>query len=876
MHFLFNLKVAEKQQALKAFIIAVTLLAHWTPSQAQSKAIDSLWRISKTSTGTKKVDVLNRLVFELIPYGNEEASKVLGEAQILNRELKYEKGEAESLIYEAAIKFANGKSATAISNLKRSISISTRLGENGLKGYALVQLGNVYQSSDALDSAFLFFNQSYTALRDSLHPYYLSRVYSSFASYYKFKGDGSQELKYLQKCLSIRKALNDQSLAWANINLAQYHCDHNELKEAWRYLDEGRKLLGADTVNNEITSALDAQRAMVYFKEGNYKKALILFFSAKRFYQHNDFKRELATLLLNIGLAFDNMGNYETSLKNYFEAMLIVKENNYRFEQTKLEHSIAWAYFRLRQLKIAGQYAQLAIESATTYKHDVELATALNLMGLIKEAEGKYDQAFDYLNKALILRQKIGDQLRIAATLYNIGSVHELSGDMNSAVKFQLQSLELEEANRNLQGMAYSYQRCGSIYTKLRDYKKANNFLDKAEIIAKKINANFILVLVYQAKRDLLIAESKPLEALIYAKLYDAVKDSVFNDNLSSRIGSLENLFQIEEREHQIQLLNQQQKTQSDKLAIQNSQLRQQRIIIIASVAGLLLVCAIAFIVYGYYKKVKSLNQEISEKNEEILAQSEELTESNQTIMRINESLEDRIEQRTAELKQAYKELDIFFYRSSHDFRRPLTTFMGLSEVAKITVKDTAALELFEKVNETARSLDKMLFKLQSISDVGAQELIYKEVFINDVFELALNNFKDELTKKQIQTTLSLRRELSFASYPALVQIIVNNLMENAIAFSDKPTSTINLRAFELRQEIVIEVQDNGQGIEEEYLERVFEMYFRANEKSRGNGLGLYIVKKTLQKIGGRVELTSTYTKGTTVKIFLPSRLPSA
>ncbi len=73
------------------------------------------------------------------------------------------------------------------------------------------------------------------------------------------------------------------------------------------------------------------------------------------------------------------------------------------------------------------------------------------------------------------------------------------------------------------------------------------------------------------------------------------------------------------------------------------------------------------------------LNKAIAEQKEEIQSQSEELTESNQAIYDINQNLEQIIKERTAELVQAYKELDTFFYRASHDFRRPLTTFMGLA-----------------------------------------------------------------------------------------------------------------------------------------------------------------------------------------------------
>jgi signal transduction histidine kinase len=198
---------------------------------------------------------------------------------------------------------------------------------------------------------------------------------------------------------------------------------------------------------------------------------------------------------------------------------------------------------------------------------------------------------------------------------------------------------------------------------------------------------------------------------------------------------------------------------------------------------------------------------------------------------------------------------------------------MGLAEVARVLVKDPAALELFEKVNENALNLDKMLRKLQSVSDVDMQTLIYKEVSIKEIVELELDALKKELSSKKIRTTLSIKLNHPFLSYGALIKIIIQNLLENSIDFCSISSPFIHLLAYDKDGEVVIEVQDNGQGIEPAYLERVFEMYFRANEHSKGNGLGLYIIKKTVQKLNGRVELQSEIGVGTTVKVFFPQRL---
>jgi len=881
--------------------ILMSFVCAWiTPAFAQTEEIDSLQRLSSNLSGTEKVDALNKLALALFPYDQSRFAKTVNEAIALSEELKYDKGKSQALIYLANREFQDGKSESSIRQLKESIRLSAALRDSALRGYGLVQLGRTYQNLDLLDSALYCFNLSYEVLKDSLHPAELARVYFSLADYYGLRNQYDKQLSYLQRCLNIRQALKDKSMVWVSIRIATYYTDRNEYDKANTYLDEAQRSLGKDTIGNETIHAIYAQRAIVLVKTGNYPKALNLFNEARKYYEQNGFQKELANLLLNIGLSFDSMGNYEASLKNFFEAMVITEKNHYSLEQIKLESGVGWAYYRLKQFRVAEEYVRKAISLAEKNNHQLELSAAYNLMGLIENELGHPQEAFEFLNQALSIREKLGDQLRVAATLFNIGRVHEKQGDLNKSLYFQLKSLAIQEASNNLQGMAYSYHRIGVLLTNKESYQKAEEYLNKAEQIAKTIKARFILVTVFEAQRDLSVVTNQLPKAISYTRFYEVLKDSIFNEGLSSRISVMENMHELQQKEQQIQLLSQQKKIQDGDLQIQRAQIRQQQLAIIFAVFILILVIGVAIVVFLYYKKVKSLNTEITERNEEIqaqseelvesnshlftlnkaiqeqkeeiLAQSEELLESNQTISELNHNLEEKINQRTAELKEAYKELDIFFYRSSHDFRRPLTTFMGLAEVAKITIKDTAALELFERVNETARNLDKMLYKLQSVSDVGAQEIIYKEVFMRDIFEMELNEFKEELTKKEIQTSISVKISKPFYSYHALVRIIVQNLIENAVRFCIPSSATIQLNAFENGVEVIVEVVDNGQGIEPSYKDRVFEMYFRANENSKGNGLGLYIVKKTVQKLNGRVELESVFGSGTTVRVTLPNR----
>jgi signal transduction histidine kinase len=107
----------------------------------------------------------------------------------------------------------------------------------------------------------------------------------------------------------------------------------------------------------------------------------------------------------------------------------------------------------------------------------------------------------------------------------------------------------------------------------------------------------------------------------------------------------------------------------------------------------------------------------------------------------------------------------------------------------------------------------------------------------------------------------------TFYSYPALLRIIIENLVENSIFFSGPSDPVIRFKAFSSGGDVVIEVHDNGEGIPTEYQDRMFEMYFRANERSKGNGLGLYIVKKAVDKLGGVITVTSELHRGTSFAI---------
>jgi signal transduction histidine kinase len=465
--------------------------------------------------------------------------------------------------------------------------------------------------------------------------------------------------------------------------------------------------------------------------------------------------------------------------------------------------------------------------------------------------------------------------------------------------------LASDERYLDKDGLVMTYNNLGNVLTKRKKFEEAERYLQKGYELAIAVNVPIELGNNRKAFAELYKAMGDNRKAIHYYDEYIALNDSIFTSQNATKIAQMNALYELEKKEQEIQSLRQREEMNKNRLQLQEAQIKYQNYFLFFTIGSIVLLLILVYMLYQYYRtkaraneKLRALNIEISEQKEEIQSQSEELIEANNSLIMLNHELIEKTEEiqaqskelketnamiteinrdldsivtkRTSQLQEAYKELDTFFYRSSHDFRRPLTTFMGLAEVAKITVKDKSALELFSKVRDTAVSLDKMLVKLQSISDVGAQQLVYKEVLIKEIFETICDSFNDELEQFGILTESSVKLDRPFISYPAMVKIIIENLLENAIHFRSMEAPYISLNAYRHDEQVIIEIEDNGQGIRDEYKDRIFDMYFRANDRSKGNGLGLYIVKKAVQKLNGTIQLRTHFGKGSRFVITLP------
>lgn len=228
------------------------------------------------------------------------------------------------------------------------------------------------------------------------------------------------------------------------------------------------------------------------------------------------------------------------------------------------------------------------------------------------------------------------------------------------------------------------------------------------------------------------------------------------------------------------------------------------------------------------------------------------------------------------ELKVRNTELDNFVYKVSHDLRAPLSSILGLVNLANMPGNDDNPGTYIELIGRKVEQLDHFISDVLSHSKNLKQDVTIEPV---DVKQIVANTFTDlsylrnaDLIHKEIHIEGG-----TFYSDRWRLAEIFRNLISNAIKYRrmdiDKPNVKVTVRITD--QEADISFSDNGIGIEPDKLLNIFEMFYRASTQSDGSGLGLYIVKNAVEKLGGQIDVFSRPLLGTEFKIILPNQKPS-
>ncbi|GAB4395157.1 MAG: hypothetical protein OHK0053_00470 [Microscillaceae bacterium] len=264
---------------------------------------------------------------------------------------------------------------------------------------------------------------------------------------------------------------------------------------------------------------------------------------------------------------------------------------------------------------------------------------------------------------------------------------------------------------------------------------------------------------------------------------------------------------------------------------------------------------------------------EIRQQARKLTQMNRELEQKQREIKMINARLETELQRQLNQIQRTREELDIFLYRASHDLRRPVTTLMGLAQVARLTLENEEAAQLFEKVDTTAQAMDQMLAKLLMVSEIHHASGLPQPIDFEALIEGLHQEYQELLLRNAVRWEVEIDSALQFTSFPILLTMVLRNLIENSMQFrrcDGAEIPYIKIRIYQKNALLHILLEDNGQGIPTLWQKKVFGMYVKANRFSKGNGLGLYVVKKAVHRLGGQVALSSYENQFTRVHIILP------
>lgn len=236
---------------------------------------------------------------------------------------------------------------------------------------------------------------------------------------------------------------------------------------------------------------------------------------------------------------------------------------------------------------------------------------------------------------------------------------------------------------------------------------------------------------------------------------------------------------------------------------------------------------------------------------------------------------EKALRRQNEELVKINKELDSFVYSVSHNLRAPLMSVLGLINLVQVEEKksDASLTGYFSMMQQSIHKLDDTLKEILDYSRNARSELNLELVDFQRMVEDSFDRMKYMDGSESIAKTISLKAGAQLYTDPYRLSVIINNLVSNAIKYRDvhKEKRVIVIEATINEALLAITFRDNGIGISADYIHKIFDMFFRATDKSEGAGLGLYIVKETVEKLHGQIQVDSLVGEGTTFRIRIPN-----
>ena len=553
----------------------------------------------------------------------------------------------------------------------------------------------------------------------------------------------------------------------------------------------------------------------------------------------------------NLGVNYYYTGNYEKALQYFLESLRLSEILGDSSSINSLNNNIGIIYNFLKDSEKALSYYKKVIKGQrTTGDYEGLHSTYLN-MGNVFYEEGDIDRAYEYYHKCFLIADSLGNEISTATALTNMGIVYAERGKLSNAIDYYKRAYSIYEKNNFTYGMANASLNLADAFLQKNNLQSSKKYLEATIALSKKIGAKHILSDSYQTYSQYHKKAGDLDKAYSMLEDHIAMKDSILNETSSRNMIEMQSRYEIEKQTDQNALLRQKNQLQALRLEKEKNFRKSFAIILILFVA---LVIALS---WAYITKQRT-NRLMQEKNKHIQEQNKNLHTINTTKNK-------------------------FISILAHDLKNPFHAMLAIASLLHENLPDLNEVERKEYIADLHNTLINTYQLLENLlnwskSQSGLIKWMPENFDLEQIIEESVAILKAEADNKDISILFHTGKNRMVHADKNMLQTVIRNLLHNSIKFSFRQ-GVIEISSYEEDNYYTVMVKDSGIGIDEENLERLFNLEnkykTRGTEGEESSGLGLLLCKEFVEKNRGEIKVQSTSGNGSTFYFTIPKAQPS-
>lgn len=566
----------------------------------------------------------------------------------------------------------------------------------------------------------------------------------------------------------------------------------------------------------------------------------------------------ISAVLSSIGTIHFERGNYKLALDYYLQALAYKEALGQINGVASLRCNIGNIYMNQRQFEQARSHYQQAQEMFVKSGNRMGVSYTHNNLGVIFEESGDLEKAIQSYRESLKIDTELGDKFGMASANFNLGEIHAKTNQLSLASSYYKKALRYAQEIANpsqisaaIMGQARIARITGRLNESIGLSQTALEIARAATDRPIQLEALTNLSETYEKAGDFRQSLKATRELMV-------VKDSIEAEHRRLLTAESQTRYETDKKEKEIELL------QKDA-SIKESLFKRQSLLNKVYIGAIGLALLFIALLFNRFQITKKNGAELH---------------------KLNASLEEKVDQRTADLKQALEQAEkagqlksFFLANVNHELRKPMNAILGLGSYLQAQAKDEEigqiAQELLDSGNRLSKTMTSIL-ELGAIED-GTKQITKEAVRPDEIVMACMKEFENEVVVKSLKLELvNYAGEQTVSSHAGYLGKIIHALLENAVKYTEQGKIKIELlrELWAGEPSYSFRIQDTGSGIPATELKHIFEA-FRTGDAQidrgfEGLGIGLTLARKYAELLGGQISVDSRVNHGSIFTLRIP------